>query len=75
MATTEDLLIEQIATMQKQIIDHEAQLRKMWTLHGLPTWKVQEKQRWENEAARGTRQPFSPTQHFGEKTNNKPLAN
>jgi hypothetical protein len=43
----------------------QRQCDKLFSLHGLPKWPVQEKQRRDNAKAQGTRLPFTTAQEHG----------
>lgn len=55
--------------LEARLDDIDAQLRKLWTLHGLPTWARQEKQRKENQRAQGTRLPTHQISRTARATN------
>jgi hypothetical protein len=55
-----------------KLADIDAELTKIWTLHGLPRWEVQERQRLDNQKSQATRLPFSPSQAHGEVYRPKP---
>jgi hypothetical protein len=43
MKTTEDILIEQIAAMQKRMDEHDAQLLKLFSISGA-SWEARQRQ-------------------------------
>jgi hypothetical protein len=53
------------AELEARFAEMQRQLDKCFSLHGLPKWEVQERQRRDNENAQGTKLPFHPTQEFG----------
>ena len=49
--TTEDELISQIAAMQKRMDDHDAQLRKLFSIAGA-SWEARQRQDRDNASLR-----------------------
>jgi hypothetical protein len=60
------------AELESRLNDIDRQLQKIWTLHGLPSWKLQERQRLDNAKSQGTKLPFNANQAFGEMHRPKP---
>jgi hypothetical protein len=58
--------------LNARLDDMQRQLDKLFKLFGLPSWAEQERQRLDNEAARGTKMPFNANQSFGEIHRPKP---
>jgi hypothetical protein len=55
---TNDELEAKLESLQRQC-------DKLFSLHGLPKWPAQEKQRRENETAAATKLPFTMAQEHG----------
>ena len=73
--TTENDLAAQLAALQATVADMQEQLAYLFRLHGPATWRHIQKQRRDNEKARGTRLPISPSQAHGEVPSGKPVTN
>ena len=52
--------------LEAKLEDLQRQCDKLFKLHGLPSWREQERQRLDNAKSQGSKLPFHPGQAHGD---------